>query len=114
MLVQDVPEQESAREGEGAFKTAPRAVEVINLGFASDLNTSSYKVVVEKTGQILASNQLEFDEEFFPYRKEELIASLADTDNGIDIVYKASAPIRWMDHDPSSPASYVQEGGHGI
>ncbi len=57
MLVQDVPEQGSAREGEGAFKAAPRAVEVINLGFASDLNTRSYKVVVEKTGQILASNQ---------------------------------------------------------
>jgi hypothetical protein len=24
-------------------KTAPRAVEVVNLGFASDLNTSAYK-----------------------------------------------------------------------
>ena len=47
-------------------RTAPRAVEVINLGFVSDLNTSSYKVVVEKTGHILTSNKLEFDEVFFP------------------------------------------------
>ena len=61
-------------------ETAPRAVEVINLGFAasfaSDLNTSAYKVLVEKTGQILTSNQLEFDENFFPRRKEELISKL--------------------------------------
>ena len=84
-------------------KTAPRAVEVINLGFASDLNTSSYKVAVEKTGQILTTNQLEFDEGFFPYRKEELIAKLAEMDDEIDILYKASAPIRWMDYDPSLP-----------
>ena len=82
-------------------KTAPRAVEVINLGFASDLNTSAYKVLVEKTGQILSSNQLEFDEGFFPYRKEELIAKLAEMDDEIDILYKASAPIRWIDYDPS-------------
>ena len=57
-------------------KTTPRALEVINLGFASDLNTSSYKVLVEKTCQILTSNQLEFDEKFFPYRKEEMISRL--------------------------------------
>ena len=82
-------------------KTAPRAVEVINLGFTSDLNTSAYKVLVEKTGQILSSNQLEFDEGFFPYRKEELIAKLAEMDDEIDILYKASAPIRWIDYDPS-------------
>jgi hypothetical protein len=31
-------------------KTAPRAVEAINLGFASNLNTSAYKVLIEKTG----------------------------------------------------------------
>ena len=72
-------------------KTAPRAVEAINLGFASDLNTSAYKVLIEKTGQILTSNQLEFDENFFPYRKEELISKLDEGDNEIDILYKASA-----------------------
>ena len=81
-------------------KTAPRAVEVINLGFASDLNTSAYKVLVEKTGQILTSNQLEFDENFFPRRKEELISKLDEGDSEIDILYKASAPIRWLNYSP--------------
>ena len=70
-------------------KTAPRAVEVINLGIASDLNKSAYKVLVEKTGQILTSNQREFDENFFPYRKVELISKLDEGDNEIDILYKA-------------------------
>jgi hypothetical protein len=84
-------------------KTAPRAVEVVNLGFASDLNTSSYKVLIKETGQILTSNQLEFDEGFFPYRKEELVAKLGDMDEEIDILYRASAPIRWLEYDPSLP-----------
>ena len=51
-------------------KTAPEAVEVINLGFASDLNTSAYKVLVPTMGQVLTSNQLVFDESFFQYQKE--------------------------------------------
>ena len=78
-------------------KTAPRAVEVINLEFASALNTSAYKVLLEKTGQILSLNQLEFDEGLFPYRKEELIAKLAEMDDEIDILNKVSAPILWID-----------------
>ena len=47
---------------------------------------SSYKVVVEKTGQMLTSNLLEFDEGFFPYSKEELIATLGEMDDEIDIL----------------------------
>ena len=37
-------------------KTAPKAIEVIDLGFASDLNTNADKALIEKTGQILTSN----------------------------------------------------------
>ncbi len=51
-------------------KIAPKAVEVVNLGFASDLNTSAYKVLVKATGQILTSDQLEF-ETFLPFPEEE-------------------------------------------
>jgi hypothetical protein len=63
-------------------KTAPRAVEVVNLGFASDLNTSAYKMLVKATGQpeILTSSQLEFNENFFPFRKEEIVDKLWDVD----------------------------------
>ena len=54
-------------------KTAPRAVEAINLGFASNMNTSAYKILIPSTGQVFASNQIVFDESVFPYRKEELM-----------------------------------------
>jgi hypothetical protein len=34
-------------------ETAPRAVEAISLGFATDLNTSAYKIFIPSTGQVL-------------------------------------------------------------
>ena len=82
-------------------KGAPRALEVVNLGFASDLNTSAYKVLVPSTGQVITTNQLDFDENFFPYRKEELIKQLDEYDDEIDILFKASAPITWLKYDSS-------------
>ena len=48
-------------------KHVPKTVEVIDLEFASDLNTSGYKFLVEATGKIIVSNQGKFDEDFFPY-----------------------------------------------
>ena len=67
----------------------------------SDVRT--FLPILEKTGPILTSNQLEFDEGFSPYCKEELIATLGEMDDEIDIVYKASAPIQWIDYDQSLP-----------
>jgi hypothetical protein len=83
-------------------KTASRAVDAINFGFATDLNTSAYKIFSPSTGLVLLSNQLVFDESFFPYRKEELVLKHKDEgDDRIDILFKASAPIDWMTYDPS-------------
>ena len=82
-------------------KTAPRAVEVVNLGFATDLNTSAYKVFIRATGQVMTTNQLDFDESFFPFRKEELIKQLDEGDDEIDILFKLSSPITWLKYDPS-------------
>ena len=47
---------------------APKAIEVIHLGFATDCNTSGYTFLIEGTGKHLISNQAKFDENFFPYR----------------------------------------------
>ena len=54
------------RRGQGAH--APRAVEVIHLGFATDQNTSGYKFLIKGTNKVIVSNQAKFDEDFFPYR----------------------------------------------
>ncbi len=43
---------------------APRAVEVLNLGLATDCNTSGYKLFIEETGKVMKSNQVWFDETF--------------------------------------------------
>jgi hypothetical protein len=41
----EIPTLRLNKERREKGKTAPRAVEVVNLGFASDLNTSAYKVL---------------------------------------------------------------------
>ena len=58
-------------------------------------------MLVKATGQILTSNQLEFDENFFPFRKEEIVDKLRDVDEEIDILSKALTPIRWLSYDPN-------------
>jgi hypothetical protein len=47
-------------------KTAPRATQVIYLGFATDTNTRTYVVYNPATDKLLTKNQLVFDESFFP------------------------------------------------
>ena len=54
------PQQERRGKGRGA----PLAVEVINLGLATDCNTSGYKLLVEETGKVLISNEVRFDKSF--------------------------------------------------
>jgi hypothetical protein len=41
-------------------------MEGVNLGFASDRNTSAYKLYIPSTRQIIVTNQVVFDESFFP------------------------------------------------
>jgi hypothetical protein len=76
-------------------------VEGVNLGFASDRNTSAYKLYIQSTRLIIVTNQVVFDESFFPYRKEDLIKQLDEGDDELDILYKASSPIKWLEYDPS-------------
>jgi hypothetical protein len=74
-------------------KSALRAVKGVTLGFASDRNTSAYKLYIPSTRQIIVTNQAVFDESLFPYRKEDLIKQLDEGDDELDILYKASSPI---------------------
>ena len=45
------------KERRAKGRGAPKAVEGVNLGLATDCNTSGYKVLIEETGKILISNQ---------------------------------------------------------
>jgi len=68
-------------------KHAPRAVEAIHLGFASDCNMSAYKFYIPSSGKCIVSNQARFDEESFPYRNQDMIRGKLDEDNNIEILH---------------------------
>ena len=74
----------SARE---KGKDALRAVEAINLGLASDRNTSASKLYIPSTRQIIVTNQMVLDESLFLVSKEELIRQLDEGDDELDILY---------------------------
>ena len=76
-------------------------MEDVSLGFASDRNTSAYKLYIPSTRQIIVTDQAVYDERFFPYCKEELIKQLDEGDDKLDIPYKASSQIKWLRYDLS-------------
>jgi hypothetical protein len=59
------------RRGKGI--NIPRAVEAINLGFATYYNTSGYKLYAPTTRRIAISNQVRFGKFRCPYRKQAVI-----------------------------------------
>ena len=54
------------RDGPGRF--ADRGVEGINLGLAIDQNISAYKIFLIKERVIKITNQMTFDEDYFPMK----------------------------------------------
>ena len=76
-------------------------MEVINLGLATDCNTSGYKLLVEETGKILISNEVRFNESFTPRRNRQMIddhlTNLAD----IDVFSLDRGGMRWINYDSS-------------
>jgi hypothetical protein len=62
--------EEVRREDPGRF--ADRGAEGINLGPAIDANTSAYKIYLIKEKVIRITNQVKFDESFFPMKEAAL------------------------------------------
>ncbi len=54
-------------EWRGKCKHVPRAVETINLGFATDHNISVYKLYILSTRKVMISNKVLFNELNFSY-----------------------------------------------
>ena len=89
------------KERRGKGRGAPRAVEVINLGLATDCNTCGYKLLAEETGKVFIANEVRFNESFFPRRNRQMIddhlTNLAD----IDVVRLDSRGMKWINYDSS-------------
>ena len=79
---------------------APRAIEVINLGLATDENTSGYKFYIESSGKTLISNQAKFDENLFPYRNPDMINELIDEFSQLDVMYPEPGEYQWIQFGP--------------
>ena len=80
-------------------KHVPRAREGINLGFATDCNTSGYMIYFPDTGKTLISNQVRFNELEYPLRKESIIDKHVESIS-TDILRVESAK-KWVDYDPT-------------
>ncbi len=74
------------KEQRAKGRGVPRALEVLNLGLATDCNTSGYKLLIEETGKRLISNQQRFDETFFPQRNLQMIDDHLSNITEIDVV----------------------------
>jgi hypothetical protein len=59
------------RRGPGRYAT--RAFEGINLGFATDSNTSAYVIYVPESRKVYITNQVRFDETSFPFWKQSAV-----------------------------------------
>ncbi len=62
---------------------------------ATRVHNTAYNLYILSTRKIIVTNEVVFDESFFPYCKEELIKPLQldEGDDELYILYKASSPI---------------------
>ncbi len=49
------------------------------------------------TRQIITTKQVVFDESFFPYCKKELITRMHEGGDKLNILYKASSLVKWLE-----------------
>jgi hypothetical protein len=92
------------RRGNG--KHLPRAVKVINLGFATDHSMSAYKFYILDTKKLLLSNQGRFEETLFPVRTESIIEQ--DKEDHLTIILRrVLSGATWVANDKTlQPNSY--------
>jgi hypothetical protein len=93
---------------------AAKAIEVINLGLATDCNTSGYKFLIEGTNKTVISNQGKFDERLFPYRNRKMVDEHIDDIMQLDILTPEPGQIQWIQFGPDinlSDFEKIHSGG---
>ena len=75
------------------------AVKVTNLGLATDCNTSGCKLLVEETGKVLISNEVRFNESFFPRRNRQMTDDHLTNLAYVDVVSLDRGGMRWINYD---------------
>jgi hypothetical protein len=79
---------------------APKAVEVVNLGFATDCNTrgynGQYNLYNEETGKILILNQVKFHENLYPYRNRYMVSQHLHDITAVDVMSLDMGEYNWI------------------
>ena len=85
-------------------KHTPRAVEAIYLGF--EPNTSAYSFFITEKNTIMSSNQAQFDEGVFPFRKKKVVEQY-QSDNSTDILYRNPSDVKWIPYNKLHVSNYT-------
>jgi hypothetical protein len=89
-------------------KHVVRAIEAINLGFATDHNMSAYKFWIPSKQKLMLCNQAKFDELLFPYRKQEIINQDKE-DHLTNILTYAPPGSKWIPYDKTTPSNLYEK-----
>jgi len=90
-------------------KLSPRAVEGINLGFATESNTSGYAIFIPESRKIIITNNVRFDETTFPYRKQSMVDKYTADASGESVDFLGEATTKkWVAYDKSKPSGYYK------
>ena len=89
-------------------KHVVRAIEAINLGFATDHNMSAYKFWIPAKRKLMLCNQGKFDELLFPYRKQEIINQDKE-DHLTNILTHAPPGSKWIPYDKTTPSNLYEK-----
>ena len=60
---------------------------------------SAYKFYVPSTGQIINLNQAKFDEDFYPYRNQDMIEGMLADDHNVDILSEMQKDVVWIEYN---------------
>ena len=97
------------KDRRGPGKYATRAFEGINLGFATDSNTSAYVIFVPESRKVYITNQVRFDETSFPFRKQSAVdryaAEIAD---GAPDILGEDTTKKWEAYNKDKPSEYYK------
>jgi hypothetical protein len=87
-------------------KHTPRAQEAaIYLGFKP--NTSAWSFFIPERQKLWSTNQAQFDEHVFPFRKRSIVDKF-QRDNSVDIIFQAPSDIKWSTYNRLHVSNYTK------
>ncbi len=78
-------------------------IDAINLGFAR--NTNAYVLYIPERKTLMISNQVQFNEHEFPFRKQKLVEQFL-SDNSTDTQFKSASDVKWVVYNKLHVGNY--------